>query len=343
MSGLLVANLSRFFAGFSEAGVDRSARRGELVAAIDIGAAKIACFIARLEAATDQSGYAALRPLGFGHHASRGVKAGAIIDMAEAEEAVRAAVDAAERMAGRRIRRVTVGISGAALQNRSAEMEVDLGGYAATPDDLAQALAHGIETCEEEGSEILHVFPSRYRIDGRAGVRNPLDLAGDRLAFRLHAVAAEIAALRNLETCIERCHLQLDEVVATPFASANAALIEDERDLGAVAIDMGASATGYAVFEDGALALCGSVPLGGQAVTADIACGLATTTAHAERLKTFYGDALPGFGDERDLVDVAEIGEKAPSRRVAKAELTRIIRARLDEIFELIRDRLDKA
>lgn len=322
-------------------GRSASGARGDIVAAIDLGASKVACFIARIAEGPGRA--SVLEPIGFGHNASSGLKCGAIVDMAAAEESVRAAVEAAERMAGRRIRRATVGLAGGALSSRSAEIEVDLGGYAVAEDDLEAAIAHGVETCTDDRSEILHLFASRYCIDGLAGVRDPVDLAGDRLTFRLHAILADAKALQNLSACVERCHLEIDTVVAAPLAASTAVLIDDERELGAVMLDMGASATGYAVFEDGALIQCGSAPIGGQAISADIACGLSTTLAHAERLKTLHGDALPGLADDRDEFEIAEIGGGPATRRASRGELAGIIRARLEETFEMLRARIETA
>ena len=166
------------------------------------------------------------------------------------------------------------------------------------------------------------------------------------LNVQLHLVSAAYGPVRTLVSAIGRCHLDVETLVAAPYASGLACLVEDEMDLGCLVIDMGAGTTSFAVFFDGNVVYADGVPVGGAHVTSDVARGLTTSLAHAERLKTLYGNAIPSPMDEREIIDVPQVGEEdAPehANHLPKAQLVRIIQPRLEEIFEMVRARLDKS
>jgi cell division protein FtsA len=166
---------------------------------------------------------------------------------------------------------------------------------------------------------------------------------GDRLGVSMHIVTAASGAARNIATCVNRCHLEVSALVVSPYASGLATLVEDEKDLGVTVIDMGGGTTSIAVFFDGQVVFTDSVAIGGNHVTSDIARGLSTPLAHAERMKTLYGSALSSPSDERELINVPQIGEdgSGTSNQVAKSILVGIIQPRLEETFELVRARLE--
>lgn len=307
------------------------------MAALDIGTSKIACFIARME----DSG--AIRVIGIGHHASDGVRSGMITDVEAAENAVLATVHAAEQMAGETIDEVVVNLSGGAPCSDVLHYDVSIAGHEVGDGDVRKVLAQGHAACASSDRELIHCVPVGYSIDGARGIRDPRGMYGDRLGINMHMVTATAGAVRTLVTCLARCRLDVADIVIAPYAAGLAALVEDEINLGATVIDMGAGTTSVAVFYDGHLIHADSVPIGGAHVTADIARGLSTPLAHAERMKTLYGNAIVSGSDDRDMIDVPLMGEEDRSHgnHVPRSMLVGIIRPRLEETFELIRGRLE--
>ena len=307
------------------------------VAALDIGTSKIACFIARIEDG------GAIRVTGIGHHAADGVRSGMITDVEAAENAVLATVHAAEQMAGETIDEVVVNLSGGAPCSDVLHYDVSIAGHEVGDGDVRKVLAQGHAACASSDRELIHCVPVGYSIDGARGIRDPRGMYGDRLGVNMHMVTATAGAVRTLVTCLARCRLDVADIVIAPYAAGLAALVEDEVNLGATVIDMGAGTTSVAVFYDGHLIHADSVPIGGAHVTADIARGLSTPLAHAERMKTLYGNAMASGSDDRDMIDVPLMGEEDRSHgnHVPRSMLVGIIRPRLEETFELIRGRLE--
>lgn len=312
--------------------------RNSLTAAIDIGTSKVCCFVG-VPGDGD-----AVQVTGIGHHVSRGVKSGAIVDMDLAEESIMAAAHAAERMAGETIQNVVVGVSGGQLSSRLIDMQTGLNGGPVRDVDLRRLLYNGTpETAPHR--LLLHALPVGYSIDGSNGINDPRGMHGQTLAVHVHEVTASTTAVRNITTCVERCHLNVADIVANPYAAGLACLVPDETELGVTVIDMGGGATSFAVFIEGSVVFAGSVPVGGAHVTSDIARGLATPLAHAERLKTLHGSALPSPSDERETIVAPQIGEEsdAGQNHVPKSFLISIVAPRVEEILELVRSELDAA
>jgi cell division protein FtsA len=193
--------------------------------------------------------------------------------------------------------------------------------------------------------ELIHTIPVHYTLDAQKGIRDPLGMTGDTLHTHMHLIAASFGPVRTLITAIARCHLEVEKLVAAPYASGLACLVEDEMDLGSLVIDMGAGTTSFAVFFEGNVVYADGIALGGSHVTNDIARGLTTSLTSAERLKTLYGNAIPSPMDEREIIDVPLVGEEAPenANHLPKAHLIRIIQPRVEEILELVRARMDKS
>lgn len=317
--------------------------RAGTIAALDVGSSKISCFIARIEPGRTANGHAPIRVVGIGHQVSRGIRAGALVDMDAAEEAIRVAVDAAERMAGVTIKDVIVGVSGGDPKSQTVGVKSSVAGPEIGDGDLARLVGYAQSNFQPEGRDVLHAIPTNYSIDGARGVRDPRGMFGEKLGVDVHMVSALRGPLRNLELCIERCHLSVSGIAVSPYASGLACLVEDETDLGVAVIDMGGGTTSLAVFFEGAMVYCDSVSIGGNHITNDIARGLSTPLAHAERMKTLYGSALASPSDEREMIDVPQVGESDAdsANHIPRSMLTGIIQPRLEETFELVRDRLE--
>jgi cell division protein FtsA len=324
--------------GWSRMRKARHVPRGGLIAGLDVGTSKMCCFIARV----GDEGHPQV--IGIGHQISHGLKSGAIIDMEAAERAILTTVHAAEQMAGETIRDVVVNVSGGHPVSQTIAVDVDIAGHEVGDADLRRALDHGNQHNGGDDRRLIHSIPVGYSIDGSRGIRDPRGMYGERLGVAMHLVTAAAGPLRNLQTCIERCHLDIQSLVIAPYASGLATLVEDEVDLGVTVIDLGGGTTTIAVFFDGHVIYTDSIPIGGSHVTNDIARGLSTPLAHAERMKTLYGNCIPSPADEREVISVPQVGEEDPSNAttIPKSILVGIIQPRLEETFELVRARLEQ-
>ncbi|MGI4976499.1 MAG: cell division protein FtsA [Janthinobacterium lividum] len=316
----------------------RRAQRAGSFGVLDIGSTKITCLIGRCEA--DGS----LRVLGSGWQRSRGVRAGGIVDLEEAERAIRAAVGQAEEMADTRLRAVVVNLSCGAPESRLFNVVWPVGGRVVADSDVRRVVAESRARAQVEGREIIHAMPVAFSVDDVSGVADPRGHHCDQLSARLHVIDAAATSLRNLAAAMARCDLDIAELVSAPFAAGLSCLVADERELGATVIDMGGGVTAMAVFAEGQLLHTAQLPVGGLHVSRDLAGVLSTPLASAERLKCMYGNAEPSPDDEREMLTVPQIGEDDHHfARVPRAMVVGIIKPRLEETFELVRDRLEAA
>jgi cell division protein FtsA len=323
-----------------------SPHRSAVIAALDIGSSKVACLIARLRPHGPQQVLTrrshAVEVIGFGHTGSRGMKAGSVVNLAQAEEGIRQAVDAAERMASVEIESVVLSISAGRLSGELFAADVDIVGSGVSDGDIARVLAAGSRHSLRDGRAVLHSLPVGYSIDGADGIRDPRGMLGGRFGVDMHVATTDVAAARNLMLAVERCHLSVEAMVASPYVAGLSVLADDEGDLGAAVVDMGAGTTTIAAFINGRFVHLDGFALGGQHVTMDIARGLNARISDAERIKTLYGSVLSGGTDERDMITVPPINddERDQTQFVSRATLVQIVKPRVEEILEMVRDRL---
>jgi cell division protein FtsA len=323
--------------------------KAQTISVLDVGTSKIACFIARIEpgsvTGSGRSPGMGLMVRGVGHHKSAGVKGGVIVDMDDAEQAIRHAVEAAERMAGVTVERVIASLAGGRLGSQQFTCEAGIGGRAIADREIDRAMSSAVGHAVQNGRTILHAVPTDFRIDGIGGIREPRGMVGERLAADMHIASCDSAPARNLTLAIERCHLEVEAMVAAPYASALSVISEDEAEMGVAVLDMGAGTTTAAVFAGGRLQHVDSIAVGGRHVTMDIARGLSMRLDEAERLKTHAAGCQPRPTDERDMIAIpqAHSDESGQPHYVPRAQLTRIVRPRIEEILELMRDRLRSA
>jgi cell division protein FtsA len=317
----------------------RSRNKGDTITALDIGTSKICCFIAR------RFDDAEPQVIGLAHHISHGVKAGNMIDMEAVQNAINATLDNAEDMAGEKINRVVVNFSGGKLASHHEKITVPLNGSEAADDDIQRLFGEGEQRALDNETELLHLVPNDFGIDGQTGIRDPRGMAGDLLSASLHMVTAQTAPIRTLLGALSRCNLQVEHVVISPYASGLSCLVEDEMSLGTTVIDMGGGTTTLAVFQEGQMVHADSIPIGGIHITQDIARVLTTPLSHAERLKTLFGSAYASPSDDKEIIDVPQVGEEAPelANHIPKSHLIRIIQPRVEETFEYVRERLQAA
>jgi cell division protein FtsA len=271
------------------------------------------------------------------------VKAGVVVDLEAAERSIRLAVDAAEKMARLTIDTLIVSVACGRMASETFSARVGLAGDDVNESDIGRVLAAGRQFSVSEGRTPIHSLPIGYALDGHRGIKDPRGMMGRQLGVDMHVVTADIAPIDNLELCINRCHLSIGATVVAPYASGLATLVDDEAELGVVAIDLGAAMTTMAVFVDGQFIHADALAVGGHHITTDVARGLSTSVESAERLKVLSGSAIATGSDDAELVLVPPLGDEdrdAPNR-VPRAALNRIIRARVEEILEMVRDRLN--
>jgi cell division protein FtsA len=323
-----------------------SPRRRALVAALDLGTSKIVCMIARLQ---PQSPGEVLRRrshsveiIGLGHVAATGMKAGNVANLDQVEDAIRHAVELAEQSASVQLESVAVSVSGGRIGSERYMASVDVAGPTIGEGDIARLLAAGNRHSVRGGRVVLHSLPMGYAIDDVRGIREPRGMLASRFGLDMHVVTADATTPRNLMLAVEQCHLDVEAMVATPYVAGLSVLADDEADLGAAVVDMGAGTTTIAVFSGGRFVHADGFALGGHHVTMDLARGLNARVSDAERIKAIYGTVLAGAADERDMITVPSVSDdpREPPQVISRATLVKIIQPRVEEILEMVRDRL---
>lgn len=314
--------------------------RAPVVAALDLGASKVACFIMKPEGVRHAD--RTIRVAGAGHVQSRGVKGGAIVNMDEAAQAIGQAVERAERAAGAPVSGVVVSTAIGQMASHRVRAKVSLGAQPVSDGDLARAIGMALAEIRLPNRRPIHVLPVAWSVDGARGVRDPRNMRGGALGLDLVVVSMAEGAFQTLSHALELAHLDLQGVVAAPVAASLAALEDDETDLGCVCIDMGGGSTSAAVWAGGSLLHIESVNVGGEHVTSDIARGLSTSRAGAERLKTLHGSAMASANEDREMLEAPPRGEEPGAGPVVvpRAMLKTVIAPRVEETLELLRDRL---
>jgi cell division protein FtsA len=323
-----------------------SPKRSAVVAALDVGTSKIACLIGRLRPRSPHDVLPRrthdVEVFGIGHTGARGVKAGSVVNLAEVEASIGQAVELAEPTAKVQLESVVVSVSTGRIGSDLFAAAVNVSGPAVSDGDIARVLGAGSRHSVRHGRAVLHSLPIGYSLDATHGIREPRGMLGREFGVDMHIVTADLAAIRNMMLAIEHCHLGVEAMVASPYVAGLAVLADDEADLGTAVVDMGAGTTTMAVFRDGRFVPADGFALGGHHITMDLARGLNARIADAERIKTFYGGVLTGASDERDMITVppADEDEREAPQFVSRATLVRIIKPRVEEILEMLRDRL---
>lgn len=331
----------------------RAAMQRGVVAILDVGTSKIACLVLRFDGeaqARDDgmgslAGQSQFRVIGAATTRSRGVRFGEIDAIPETERAIRTAIQAAQKMANVRVDHVIACFSGARPRSYGLAGEITLSAGQVGDGDVGRVLAACDVPDFGEQREVLHAHPVNFAIDYRSGLSDPRGHVGNRLAADMHLVTIDTQAVQNLLYCIKRCDLELAGLASSAYVSGIAALVEDEQELGAAAIDMGGGATGISVFIKKHMIFTDAVRLGGDHVTGDIAKGLQVPMAVAERIKTMHGGVVATGMDDREMIEIgADCGDWEKDRRtVSRTELIGIMRPRVEEILEEVRAMLDAA
>lgn len=314
-------------------------RKGDkpLVVGLDIGTSKVTALVGE---------YAPGEPvevIGIGSHESRGMRRGVVVDIDTTVESIQRAVEEAELMAGCEITSAYVSISGSHIQCRNSQGVAPVREGEVTQADLDRVLDAAKAVAIPSDQRILHAVPREYVLDNsQEGIRNPVGMTGVRLEVHAHLVTCTQSAAQNITKCVQRCGLQVDELILSALASSTAVLPADERELGVLLVDMGAGTTDIEVFVGGAVAHSASLPIAGDKVTEDIAHMLRTPTPYAEEIKVKYACALAQLARAEESIQVESVGDRPP-RRMPRHSLAQAVQARYEEIFELVQAELRRS
>lgn len=314
------------------------AKRGPLVG-LDIGTTKVCVIVGEL----DEDGEVHIS--GMGTSPSNGVRKGVVVDLDATTRAIEEAVDKAERMAGVKIPGVIVGVSGehVASQNSRGVVAVARADHEIGEPDVSRVVeAARMAAIPASDREIIHLLPRDFVVDGQDGVKNPVGMYGTRLEVAAHIVTGASTLLANLLKCVQRAGLEAEDLVLEPLASSEAVLTQAERDLGVALVDMGGGTSSLAIFTGGGLCHAVVLPVGGNHITNDVAVGLRTPIAEAEKLKVRHACATAAMAAEGELIEVFHIGTREP-RILPRRVLAEIIEPRLAEIFGMIKVQIKRS
>ncbi len=305
------------------------------VVGLDIGTSKIRTVIANIDERDISPNV-----VGAGVSPSAGLRKGAIVDVSETISSITASLEDAERMSGDPIHHAVVAVGGAhlAAQDSKGVIAVPHGGEV-SPADVERVLEAAQAVNISSNRQILRVIPRNYTVDEQTDIRNPLGMKGVRLEVEAHIITGLTPALKNLENAVHQSGVDVDDFIPAPLAAAEAVLSKRQKELGVVAIDIGASSTGISIYEEGVVVGTFVLPVGGDSVTNDVAIGLRTSVDAAEKLKIEYGTAKPADVSERETVDLAAIS-KADSQIIDRRQLAEIIHARYHEILTMVNEKL---
>ncbi len=331
----------------------KAALQRGLIAILDVGTSKVSCLVLRFDADGFEgkegvgalAGQSLFRVIGAATTRSRGVSFGEIESMGEAERAIRTAVQAAQKMAQTRVDHVIACFSGGSVRSYGVAGETTVMDGIVSEQDIARVLASSDVPDFGPHREVLHAQPVNFALDHRSGLSDPRGQNGHSLMCDLHMLTADSASIQNLIYCIKRCDLELAGIVSGAYASGVSALVEDEQELGAACVDIGGGSSDVSIFMKKHMIYAESLKMGGEHITSDISMGLQVPFAVAERLKTYYGGVVATGMDDREMIEIGgDSGDWEKDRRmITRTELIGIIRPRVEEILEGIRDCLDAA
>ncbi|MFB3107385.1 MAG: cell division protein FtsA [Pseudomonadales bacterium] len=308
------------------------------IVGLDIGTSKVAAIVGEVNPEGE------LEIIGIGSHPSRGLKKGVVVNIESTVQSIQRAIEEAELMSGRQINSVYAGIAGSHIRSinshgivavRDRDREV-------YPQDVERVIDAAQAMAIPADQKILHILPQEYIIDNQEGIKEPLGMSGVRLEAKVHLVTCAVNAAQNIEKCIERCGLTVNDIILEQLASSYAVLTDDERDLGVCLVDIGGGTTDIAVFTDGAIRHTAVIPIAGDQVTNDIAMALRTPTQYAEDIKMKYACALTQLARADETIKVPGVGDK-PMKELSRQALAEVVEPRYDELFTLIQAELRRS
>ena len=307
-----------------------------LIVGLDIGTSKVVSIVG------DVSDNGDIEVIGIGSHPSRGLKKGVVVNIESTVHSIQRAVEEAELMAGCDIHSVHTGIAGSHVRSLNSHGIVAIRDREVSGGDVDRVIDAARAVAIPADQKILHILPQEFLIDNQEGIREPIGMSGVRLEAKVHMVTGAESAAQNIVKCIQRCGLEVDDIVLEQLASSYSVLTDDEKELGSCIVDIGGGTTDLAVFHNGAIQHTAVIPIAGDQVTNDIAVSMRTPTQYAEEIKIKYACALSQLANPDETIEVPSVGDRPP-RRLARQTLAEIVEPRFEELFGLIRDELRRS
>jgi cell division protein FtsA len=300
-----------------------------LVVGLDIGTSKVLAIVGEVTATGE------VEVIGVGHHPSRGMKKGVVVNIESTVQSIQRAIEEAELMAGCQIRSVYAGIAGSHIRSINSHGTVAIKDKEVGPNDVDRVIESARALAIPADQKVLHVLPQEFIIDGQEGIREPIGMSGVRLEAKVHIVTGAVSAAQNIVKCVRRCGLEVDDIILEQLASSLSVLTEDEKELGVCMVDIGGGTTDISVFTEGAIRHTSVIPIAGDQVTNDIAVALRTPTQYAEEIKKKYGCALTQLATSDESIEVPSVGDRPP-RKLARQTLAEVIEPRIEELYGLV-------
>ncbi|MDD2221969.1 MAG: cell division protein FtsA [Pseudomonas sp.] len=300
-----------------------------MIVGLDIGTSKVVALIAEVTPEGE------LNIVGIGTHPTRGLKKGVVVNIESTVQSLQHAIEEAQKMAACHVHSVFVGIAGNHIRSQNSDGIVAIREREVSRADLERVLDAAQAVAIPADQKVLHTLAQDYVIDNQEGIREPLGMSGVRLEARVHVVTCAINASQNIEKCVSRCDLVVEDVILEQLASADAVLTEDEKELGVCLVDIGGGTSDIAIFTEGAIRYTAVIPIAGDQVTNDIAMALRTPTQYAEQIKIRYACALAKLAGPGEMIKVPSVGDRPP-RELSRQALAEVVEPRYEELFNLI-------
>ncbi len=305
-----------------------SNKRENLIVGLDIGTTKICCIVGNM---VDGS----LEVVGIGTSLSKGLRKGVVINIESTVEAIQKAIREAELMAGCEIKSVFAGIAGGHIKGLNSQGVIAIKNREVASEDLQRVIDAAKAIAIPMDREVLHILPQEFIIDDQDGIREPLGMSGVRLEAKVHIVTGAVASAQNIIKSCNRAGVDVADIVLEQLASSEAVLSADEKELGVALVDIGGGTTDIAIFSEGAIKHTSVLSIGGDHLTNDIAVGLRTPMAEAEKIKQASGSCLTSMIGKDETIEVPSVGGREP-RILSRQLLAEILEPRVEEIFSLV-------
>ncbi len=312
-----------------------NSKRENLVVGLDIGTTKICAIVGAM---TSEG----LDVVGIGTSPSRGLRKGVVINIESTVNAIRKAIQEAELMAGCEIKSVFAGIAGGHIKGINSQGVIAIKNREVTNEDVRRVIDAAKALAIPMDREVIHILPQEFIIDDQDGIKEPLGMSGVRLEARVHIVTGAVASAQNIIKSCNKAGVDVGDIVLEQLASSEAVLTPDEKDLGVALVDIGGGTTDIAIFVDGAIKHTSVLSLGGNHLTNDIAVGLRTPTAEAEKIKQISGCCLTSMVGKDETIEVPSVGGREP-RILSRQLLAEILEPRVEEIFTLVNREIVKS
>jgi cell division protein FtsA len=311
-------------------------RKEEIIVGLDIGTTKVCAIVGEV----DSNG--GIDIIGFGEHPSRGLRKGVVVNIESTVASIKRAIELAENMGACEINTVYTGIAGGHIKGINSTGIVAIKGKEVMQSDINRVLDSAKAISIPMDREVIHIIPQEYIVDHHDSIKEPLGMCGVRLEARVHIVTAAVTSAQNIIKCAQKCGLNVADIVLEQLSSSEAVLTEDEKELGVALVDIGGGTSDIVIYVGGSVVHTATLGIGGNHLTNDIAMGIRTPLAEAERIKHSYGCAMSSMVDKDETIQVPGIGGRQP-RTLSRKLLCEIIEPRCEEIFSLIYQEIERA